>query len=258
MVKLLHIEWLKVKNYKAFWIFLGLYVLGLFSVNYIAYQFQIEFKKNVPLDIFPYSFPKVYQTIAWISSWLLYFPGMLMILIISNEYTFKTHRQNIIDGSSRRQFVTGKILMGLMLSAITTVFVTLNSWGFGAAISGKFSLEGIEFIGYSFVQSTCYLFFAMILAVLLRRSGLAITIFFMYGLIFEQLVGGIVDNNILKGHYFFYYMPLQVTDMLVPMPFGGNMLFKDAPNTYVLLLLSLLYISIFCFLAVRKFEKEDL
>ena len=181
-----------------------------------------------------------------------------MILIISNEYTFKTHRQNIIDGSSRREFITGKILMGLMLSLITTLFVTLNAWGFGAAVSGKFSLEGIEFIGYSFVQSTCYLFFAMILAVLLRKSGLAITIFFMYGLIFEQLIGGFVDNKILNKHYFFYYMPLEVTDILVPMPFGGNMFFKDAPETYVLLFLSLLYISIFCFFAVRKFEKEDL
>ena len=65
-------------------------------------------------------------------------------------------------------------------------------------------------------------------------------------------------NKILNKHYFFYYMPLEVTDILVPMPFGGNMFFKDAPETYVLLFLSLLYISIFCFFAVRKFEKEDL
>lgn len=99
MIHLLKLEWLKVKNYRAFWIFLALYIIGLFSINWIAYQFQGEIKKNnVPLDIFPYDFPAVYQTIAWVSSWLLYFPGMLMILVITNEYNYKTHRQNIIDG----------------------------------------------------------------------------------------------------------------------------------------------------------------
>ena len=58
MLHLLKLEWLKVKNYRAFWIFLGLYIIGLFSINWIAFQFQSQITQNkVPLKIFPYDFP---------------------------------------------------------------------------------------------------------------------------------------------------------------------------------------------------------
>jgi ABC-2 type transport system permease protein len=259
MMHLLKIEWLKVKNYKAFWIFLGLYVLGLFSINYIAYQLQADIKNSqMPIELFPYGYPKIYQTIAWISSWLLYFPGMLIILLISNEYSFKTHRQNIIDGLSRQEFIVSKILVAFLIAVITTIIVALNAWGFGAAFSGKFSFSGIEFIAYSFVQTLCYLFFAMILAVLLRRSGLAMAIFFLYGLVFEQIIGQLIDNQILHGRYFFYYMPLEASDVMIPMPFGKEMLYKDAPSVYILLGVSLLYIGMYCFFSIRKFQKDDL
>lgn len=258
MLHLFSIEWLKVKQYKAFWIFLGLYAISLFSINYIVYQFQLDLSKTTPFELFPYAYPKVYQTIAWVSGWLLYFPGMLMILIVSNEFAFKTHRQNIIDGLSRRAFIISKIIMGLMLCIITTALIIINAWSFGWASTGKISFDGASNIAYSFLHAMTYVFFAMILAVLLRKSGLAITIFLMYGFIFEQLIGGIFDKFIFKAHYFFYYMPLQVTDMLVPIPFGKELLYKDAPTQSVLVMVSILYVSLFSFLAIKKFDKEDL
>src|SRR5436190_5214825 len=154
MLHLLKLEWLKVKNYRAFWIFLALYIIGLFSINWIAYQFQLEVKKNnVPLNIFPYDFPAVYQTIAWVSSWLLYFPGMLMILVITNEYNYKTHRQNIIDGLTRQQFVAVKILLGLTIALLTTISCLLIALYFGSYYSSSVSFKGIEYIGYSFIQT---------------------------------------------------------------------------------------------------------
>lgn len=259
MLQLLKIEWLKVKNYKAFWIFLGLYVVGLFGINYVAFQFQDQIKQaNLPIELFPYNFPRVYQTIAWVSSWLLYFPGMLMILLISNEYSFKTHRQNIIDGLLRREFITAKILSGIVLAVITTLICMLIAIGFGLSFSGSFSFEGFEYIGYSFIQSLCYLFFAMILAVLLRRSGLAMAIFFLYGLVFEQMIGGLVDSKILNSHNFWYYMPLQASDVLVPITFGNDIIYKEAPSVMVLIIVCAIYIGLYCFLSIRKFETDDL
>jgi ABC-2 type transport system permease protein len=258
MVHLLKIEWLKVKNYKAFWIFLGLYAVGLFGINYVAYQLQDKIGKQLPVELFPYNFPRVYQSIAWISSWLLYFPGMLMILIISNEYTFKTHRQNIIDGYTRKQFIVSKILSAILLALLTTVFCFVIAVIFGVSFSSSFSFDGIEFIGYSFVQSLCYILFAMILAVLLRRSGLAMAVFFLYGLIFEQLIGGLIDKQVINSHNFFYYMPLEASDVLVPITFGNKIFYPDAPSATVLLAVCAVYIFIYCFAALKKFENEDL
>ena len=43
-------------------------------------------------------------------------------MFISNEYTFKTHRQNIIDGWSRKQFITSKLMDVLIISLIVTLY----------------------------------------------------------------------------------------------------------------------------------------
>ncbi|HWB26116.1 MAG TPA: ABC transporter permease [Chitinophagaceae bacterium] len=258
MLHLLKIEWLKVKNYRAFWIFLGLYVAALIGINYVAYYIQGQIKTQLPIELFPYNFPLVYQTIAWISSWLLYFPGMIMILVISNEYSFKTHRQNIIDGLERKQFIISKILFAIILAIILTICCFIIALVFGAIFSSSISFEGIEYMGYCFIQSLCYLFFAMILAVLLRRSGLAMAIFFLYGLVFENLIGGLVDRFVIHGHYFYYYMPLEASDVMVPMTFGNKIFYPDAPATITLLIVCLVYIGLYCFFSIRKFETDDL
>jgi len=260
MLHLLKLEWLKVKNYRAFWIFLALYIIGLFSINWIAYQFQGDIKKNnVPLNIFPYDFPAVYQTIAWVSSWLLYFPGMLMILVTTNEYNYKTHRQNIIDGLTRQQFISAKILFGLAIAVVTTLSCFLIAIYFGADYNnGAISLDGIQYIGYSFIQTLCYLFLAMILAVLMRRSGLALAVFFLYGLVFEQLIGLFIDKKILNDGTTWYYFPLQASDVLIPITFGKDVVYKYAPSPTTLLIVCLAYISLFIFLSLRKFQTDDL
>jgi len=259
MLQLIKLEWLKVKNYKAFWIFLALYIVGLFSINYIAYQFQGEIKKNgAPISIFPYDFPAVYQTITWISSWLLYFPGMLMILVITNEYNYKTHRQNIIDGLTRQQFVVAKILFGLIIAVITTITCFLIALYFGGDFSGSVSFKGIQYIGFSFLQTVCYLFFAMILALLMRRSGLALAVFFLYGLVFEQLLGGLLDFKVLSNGLTRYYFPLQASDTLIPVTFGSSVVYKDAPSQTILLIVCIAYIILFAVLSLRKFQTDDL
>jgi ABC-2 type transport system permease protein len=259
MLHLLKLEWLKVKNYRAFWIFLGLYIIALFSINYIAFQFQGDIKKNnMPVTIFPYDFPAVYQTISWVSSWLLYFPGMLMILVITNEYNYKTHRQNIIDGLTRQQFVLAKILFGLLIAVLTTISCFLIAAYFGVSYSKSFSFNGIQYIGYSFIQTVCYLFFAMILALLMRRSGLALAVFFLYGLVFEQLLGGLIDFKVLNGGTVRYYFPLQPSDTLIPITFGSSVIYKDAPSQTVLFIMCMVYIALFTFFSFRKFQTDDL
>jgi len=259
MLHLLKLEWLKVKNYRAFWIFLALYVIALFSINWTAFQFQGEIKKNnVPVNIFPYDFPAVYQTIAWVSSWLLYFPGMLMILVITNEYNYKTHRQNIIDGLTRQQFVIAKILFGLVIALLTTLSCFLIALYFGSSYRSSFSFNGIEYIGYSFIQTLCYLFVAMILAVFMRRSGLAMAVFFLYGFVFEQLLGNLLDHKILSDGTLWYYFPLQASDTLIPITFGSSIVYKNAPTQTVLIITCLVYITLFVFLSLRKFKTDDL
>ena len=262
MIQLLKIEWMKVKNYKAFWIFSILYFLSIIGINYTGFYINAMTLESMPASSIllgtPYGFPKVWQTVGWMSSWLLYFPGILFIMLLTNEFTYKTHRQNIIDGWDRMQFISVKFVFAVLFSVMATLFNFLVALLFGSLTKGSvFSLDGIENVGYIFIQTVAYITFAMFLAVLFRRSGIAIAVFFLFGLIFEWLFCALLN---FQAHLtpLGYFFPLQVTDVMIPIPFGNKIIYKDAPELYILVIASVVYIRGYYFFASRKFKNEDL
>ena len=262
MIKLLKIEWLKIKNYKAFWIFSILYFFSILGINYTGYYINHVAVESVPGSSLllgsPYGFPKVWQTVGWMSSWLLYFPGILFIMLLTNEFNFKTHRQNIIDGWSRMEFISVKFVFALLFSLVATFFNAIVALLFGLLTSGSlFTLVGIENLGYIFIQTTAYITFAMFLAVLFRRSGIAIAIYCLFGLIFEWLIMEFINRS-LHLTPVGYFLPLRVTNVMLPIPFGDKAIYPGTPDIYIMVIASILYVAGYYFFALRKFQTEDL
>ena len=261
MIHLLKIEWLKIKNYRAFWVFSILYLASIFLINYIAWTTQQRTYETVPGSdqVFGnvYSFPKVWQTVGWMSSWLLYFPGMIIIMLMVNEFNFKTHRQNVIDGLSRQQFIGVKIMLAVILAVFITVINAITALIFGSQSPGTLSTEGMENIGYIFLQAIAYIFFALMLAVLFRRSGLAIIIFIIYGIIFEWIISGLITFQ-FKMAPIGYFLPLQVSDVLIPIPFGKKVFYPDTPSVGILMGVLAAYVFIYVYFSRKKFVTDDL
>ncbi|MEO6683232.1 MAG: ABC transporter permease [Ginsengibacter sp.] len=262
MLHLLKVEWLKVKNYKAFWIFTILYAFAIVGINYTGLYIQELTMQNLPMGEAligsPYTFPNVWATVGFMSSWLLYFPGILFIMLLTNEFNFKTHRQNIIDGWTRQQFVTVKFVFAILFSLAATIFIFLVALLIGLTATGSvFSVSGMENIGYIFIQTVAYITFAMFLAILFRRSGAAIAVFFLYGLIFEFIITTFVNLK-LELSPVGYFLPLQVTDVMLPTPFAKSVVYQNAPDVWVLVLSSVAFIFAYYFIAIRKFTKDDL
>ena len=263
MLHLLKIEWLKIKNYRAFWLFAILYLVSIFVVNYFAWFAQQRLYESLPMteQILKnaYVFPRVWKTVGWINSWLLYFPGMLMIMLMVNEFNFKTHRQNVIDGLSRQQFINVKLMICILLALVITLINIATGFIFGSITQGNFRWEGFEYIGYTFLQTIVYIFFALMLAVLLRRSGVAIIVFILYGLIFEWLITALVT---FKLHWApaAYFLPLEVTDVIIPLPFGDEAisLYPSVPAVGILLATIAAYIFLYVFFTRKKFVTDDL
>jgi hypothetical protein len=250
MLHLLKIEWLKIKNYKAFWVFSIFYLVSIFLINYIGWSTHQRTTQEMPASEMiighVYSFPKVWQTVGWMSSWLLYFPGMIIIMLMVNEFNFKTHRQNIIE-----------IVLAILLAVLITLANVLTAFYFGSVSTGSFSTEGMSYIGYIFLQSIAYIFFALMLAVLFRRSGLAIIVFLLYGIIFEWLITALVTFN-FKLAPAAYFLPLQASDVLIPVPFGQKLFYPDTPATSVLIAAIAAYLFAYVYFARRKFLHDDL
>ena len=128
MFNIIRTEWLKVKSYRTFWVLFGVAVLFIPAINIIV----AEFNKNVKAQtkgmfaVSLYDFPMVWQMIVNVNTNLTIFFGFLLVILVTNEFTFKTHRQNVIDGWSRQQFLYSKFLWVAVLSLTSLVMTVLT------------------------------------------------------------------------------------------------------------------------------------
>jgi len=213
MIKLLKIEWLKIARYRTFYIFSGLYVLLLFAIYYgFDRIIHIGF-----LDLsIVYKFPDVWYYAAYVSSFLAPVLGLLMINLLANEFSFRTLRQNVVDGLSREQAFASKLVLSGMLSICAGVMVLLTGLVVGLIRGGMPAGADLwlrsEFILRTIWQTFGILTAALLITLIIRRSALAILAFLALMWIIEPIIG----NLILKDIY--SYFPLNSLDEFIPSP----------------------------------------
>ena len=219
MLQIIRIEWLKVKNYRTFWILLGLAVFIIPASNMIVQNVSSHIPKQVT-DIMgggPFDFPVLWQTVANVNSFTSAIFGLLIINLIANEFTYRTHRQNIIDGWERLDFVLAKLcwipalaVVALLVSTITGAFIGI--W----YSTTSFSFEGFHYLFNYFLQVLMSLSIALLLAMLVKRSGLATVLYLGYVMVVEQVLVLILKHVLGPGPG--GLLPLQAGDEILPFP----------------------------------------
>ena len=268
MLQTLRVEWLKVRRYRTFWILLGMTILSIPGLTYMLFDLmKNSFPKGKGAALLgsPFAFPDAWQTVSWNSSLLFILPAILIITLTTNEFTYKTHRQNIIDGWSRGQFIGVKLFELVLLSVLCTLVVLVTALIFGLAVnklpSGISMWQESRFLFYYFVQLISYSTIAFLMALLIRRAGLSIAAFLIY-MLAENIVVGIFRNLYkLNG---VDYLPEEVTDRLIPQPYLRKVLQSQADTTRwehhipIYLGVAALYLLIYFFVAERRFKTSDL
>jgi len=260
MIHLLKIEFSKVRNYRTFWVMLLIYI-GLVPLVFFGLSsFQIPF---FPEKSEMFGFPTVWNYITWTASWLNLLLGVLVVTITCNEITFRTQRQNIIDGLSRKQMILSKFYFFTALAAFVTLYTFLIGFVFGLIYSGFNDVfSGISYVGVYFIQTLGYFSFAFLFAVIVKRSALSIIFYiliFFFKFIFVLVLGDTISQ----------YMPINVIADLTPFPFFKE-IFKMAaeqdPNFVAPVIISqtvrslvaLGWISSFIFLGYFVVKRRDL
>src|SRR6476469_8204025 len=181
MKGLLYTEWLKLRKYPAFWWMTGIIALSYPGVNYIFYHIyqQVVSKGNTTSQMVkmlvgnPFTFPEVWHTVAYASSLFIFIPSVVVIMFITNEYTYKTHRQNIIDGWSRKQFMTSKMIDVLIITLLCTLVYVI-----AAVVIGYLNIkesngnvwEDSRYIWLFFLQTFSQLSIAFLIAFMARKA----------------------------------------------------------------------------------------
>ena len=268
MLKLLRVEWLKVKTYRTFWILLAMTILTIPGLNYLIYSLMNNsFPKVKGKSVVgsPFAFPDAWQTVSWNSTLLFIIPAILIITLTTNEFTFKTHRQNIIDGWSRQQFISVKLFELLLLSIVCTLTVFLTALVFGCVANklpdGVSLWQDVRFVFFYFVQMISYSTIAFLMTLLIKRAGLSIAAFLIY-MLAENIVVGVVHNFYKLD--FVTYLPEQITDTLIPQPYLRKLLEKPEQVAQwehqipIYLVVALAYLFIYCVVCNRRFTTSDL
>jgi len=164
-------------------------------------------------------FPDVWQNLTYISSFLIFkiILAIIVITSVSNELGADTARQNIIDGLSRRQWLFTKIGLAKVLALYSTLVVIIMCLIVGFSQGEKIELSQIfnrsEFILAYFFELLTYFIYAMFLAIILKRTGLAIILLLVYDFILEPIISWSLPEKV-RG-----FMPMNAIDNLNRFPF---------------------------------------
>ncbi len=274
MQSLLKIEWLKIKNYTAFKVLGIFFIVGIVLTNYIVYSVNKNIVSNIkPVGLVssfnPYTFENTWQTTSYATGFLLILPALLIIILVTNEFSYRTSRQNIIDGWSRQQFIGVKMTLAFIISLVSTLLVMFTATGFALFSGSDFSLNGFDHVGYFFLKSFSYNMIAVLVSVLIRRTGFAIGLYFIY-LGAENIVSQLLDvwsmklkkDGVADLGSMGDYLPMNASDGLLTFPDNPlKSLAKSAlPTDYywVVIGFAVFYLALFIWLSRKRFIESDL
>jgi ABC-2 type transport system permease protein len=194
MLSLLRIQLLKIASYRTFWVLIALFLVTFGIANFFTYRIfenifsQVEVAATLlGAEVTIFDFPAIWANMAWLAGYYQMILAVIVVVDISNEFSFRTMRQNLIDGLDRRDFVLSKLWLIFVLSLATTLLLTLYTLTMGVIFSEGAEVanfwQGADYMLAFFVQCFGYLSVAMLVVVLLKRAGLAMIVLFLYSLI---------------------------------------------------------------------------
>ncbi|GAB3536575.1 hypothetical protein GCM10027443_27250 [Pontibacter brevis] len=256
-MNLLRIELHKILPYRTVWVILAIFATLLTLFLYASSQVTVNGQQ---LGDNMYRLPDFWLSLTYIASFFNLLFGILIIVLVSDEYTFRTLRQQVIDGLSRADLVLAKLYIILAFAAASTLFLLLLGLYFGLLYSTDRSLSAIfgqiHALSYYFVQSVGYMTLAMLFAFFIRKSGLAIVAFIVYTIILEPLIHFRLPDSTDK------YLPMKVLGSLTPRPLQGGLDQMTTPTELLspaaASLVAILYIALFCLLSYYILKFRDL
>ena len=123
--------------------------------------------------------------------------------MISNEYTYRTIKQNLIDGLSKKEFLLSKLLTIVFLAIISTVFIFLIAFSLGLINTKTLSFSTIlsetSFIVAFFISQLSFFIFCLFSGVLIKRSAFALG-FLMLAYLGESIINLILRFTLFKSN----------------------------------------------------------
>ena len=203
MIRLLHIEWIKLWHNRWSKLLLFGYLFLLTSIALIAaIRFDIGPVKFHLADQGIFNFPYIWHFNTFIAAWMKLFLAIIIVSMTANEYSYKTIKQNLIDGLSHADFLKTKVLMVLALALASTLLIALMSGILGGVFSDyttpSLVFQDISFLAAYYLTLVAFFSFCLFAGVLVKRSAFALG-FIVIWQIFEGILTGLLYWKAFKN-----------------------------------------------------------
>jgi len=227
MIRLLQIEFIKLWNNRASKVLIISYFALLTSIALVAaIKFDIGPIKFHLADQGIFNFPYIWHFNTFITAFFKLFLAIVIVSMMSNEYSNKTIKQNLIDGLSKKEFILSKFLTVISFALVSTIFVFIVSLILGLFYSdfneASIILTDLEFLFAFFVKLTGFFSFCLFLGVLVKRSAFALGFLILWQ-VFEGIFRGIIRWKLFDGEStdtVMGFFPLQSMFNLIKEPFS--------------------------------------
>ena len=223
-----------------------------------------------------FNFPFIWHFNTFIAAWLKIFLAVVIVSMMANEYSYGTLKQNLIDGMSKKEFITSKVLTIVLFSAISTLFVFIISLILGLVFSSfnevSIIFSRMEYLFAYFIKLLGFFSFCLFLGILIKLSAFALGFLFLW-FAFEMISFAIAYNNLKNSALvdkIYDYFPLMSMWNLIQEPFTklnavrtietqvGVEHFKDYDVHFSSIAIVLAWTFIFIFLSYKIIKKRDL
>lgn len=282
MLRLLYIEFHKLKHNRASKVLSIIYFALLTSIALIAaIKFDIGPIKFHLAEQGIFNFPYIWHFNTFMAAIFKFFLLLVIVSMMANEYSYKTLKQNLIDGLSKKEFILSKFYTVITFAAVSTLFVFIVSLILGAMYSDFNELSiifsDLSYLVAFFIKLVGFFSFGLFLGILIKRSAFAVAAMIVW-LIIESILKGYLYwtfkdlktstdeavNSILQ------FFPLEAMANLIKEPFTrlnavrsvanqiGENFTKDYSVSFFNILIVLVWTFIFIYASYFLLKKRDL
>ncbi|MGJ8759731.1 ABC transporter permease [Polaribacter sp. AHE13PA] len=281
MLRLLTIEFHKLKHNSASKVLSLIYFGLLTSIALIAViKFDIGPIKFHLADMGIFNFPYIWHFNTYMASILKFFLLLVIVSMMANEYSYKTLKQNLIDGLSKKEFILSKFYTVVVFALISTIFVFVVSLILGLVYSDYNELSIITtdlvYLLAFFIKLVGFFSMGLFFGILVKRSAFAVGAMVVW-LIVESMFKGYLfwtfrdaDKTTESVDSIMQFLPLEAISNLIKEPFSrlgavksvasqiGENFTKSYDVHFSSILIVCFWSFIFVYLSYRLLQKRDL
>lgn len=278
MLRLLDIEIHKLKYSRSAKVLTFTYFI---LITFIALIASIEFDLGQVhfrlADQGIFNFPFIWHFNSYIAATLKLFLAIVIVSMMSNEYSNRTLKQNLIDGLSKKEFVMSKFLAVLLFAVISTLFLFIVTMILGLSFSDyneiSIIFSDMEYLFAYFIKLMGFFAFCMFLGILVKRSAFALGFLFIWWIL-ESIAYGVLKWELFRNTNIadnvMQFFPLSSMSNLVVEPISrlnfiqtaasqiGSELDKDYGVHWYQLLIVIAWTCLFVYLSFKLLKRRDL